>query len=148
MYTDLSVASQMSAFTINTAIVTCAVGTFGLAGMSGPFSMIMYSTQLDSYDVDHTARTITSTGRMRSITMIVAGIIAENVEHDYLAIATDNRGQSPDRFDIHFVTPFWNPNNPIATPSNVVSGWSRFGGDVATGLVLLNPTQLGGVNVG
>jgi hypothetical protein len=149
MYTDLSVASQMSAFTINPTMVSCAVGTFGVVGMSGPFSMIMYSTRIDSYDANTSTRTITSTGRMRSITMIVAGVVTENLEHDFIAVATDNRGASPDRFDVHFVTPFWTPGltNPMATASGLRPGWARFGGNVATGLVLLSPTQLGGVNV-
>lgn len=148
MYTDLSVASQMSAFTINPTSVTCAVGTLGVAGFTGPFSMIMYSTNIDDYDIDTSARTLTATGRMRSITLTALGLVAENVEHDFISIAVDKRGVAPDRFDVHFVTPFWNPDNPMATPSTVRPGWVRFGGDVARSVDLLNPISLGGVNVG
>lgn len=147
MYTDPSVAAQMSTFTINPTMVSCGVGTFGLAGMTGPFSMIMFSVQIATYDSDPASGTIVATGRMRSITMIVLGVVRETVEHDFVAIAVDHRGRGPDRFDIHFVTSFWNRANPLATPSEEVPGWVRFGGDVATGLVLLNPTQLGGVKV-
>jgi hypothetical protein len=148
MYTDMSTANQMSTFTIEPTLVTCGVGTFGVAaaGQSGPFAMLMYSVNIASYNANHMTAVITATGRMRSITR-VSGLAVENVEHDFIAIAVDNRGIGPDRFDVHFTTPFWSPSNPLATPSSVHPGWSRFGGNVvadpATGA---NPT--GGVTVG
>lgn len=151
IYVDASTANQMSGFTINPSGVSCAVGTFGLGATatSGPFSMLMYSVRIDSYVADHSIHTITATGRMRSITMLVAGAIAENVEHDFIAVASNNMGIGTDRFDVHFVTPFWTPGltQPMATPSSLRPGWARFGGNVATGLFLLNPTSIGGVNV-
>jgi hypothetical protein len=111
MYVDMSTAQQMSTFTIAPQLVTCGVGTFGIGQLSlaGPFSMLMYSTRIDSYDVDKSTRTITATGRMRSITIIAAGAVTENVEHDFIAIAVNNAKQGTDRFDVHFVTPFWTP---------------------------------------
>jgi hypothetical protein len=151
IYVDMSTAQQMSTFSIAPTLVTCGVGTFGVGqlALSGPFAMLMYSTRVDSYTVDRGSRTITATGRMRSITMLAAGVLTENVEHDFIAIATNNAGVGTDRFDVHFVTPFWTPGltNPLATASSVRPGWSRFGGNVATTAPLLgNGTALGGVN--
>ncbi len=150
MYVDMSTANQMSTFTIAPQLVTCGVGTFGIGplAIAGPFSMLMYSTRIDSYDVDKSTRTITATGRMRSITLIASGVVTENVEHDFIAIAVNNAGIGTDRFDVHFVTPFWTPgllSNPMATASSVRPGWSRFGGNVAK--ALKGKTPLGGVNV-
>ncbi len=51
MYTDLSVASQASTFTLNRNQVSCGVGTVNLLGAVGPFEMIMYSLSVDSYNV-------------------------------------------------------------------------------------------------
>ncbi|MGH3738394.1 MAG: hypothetical protein ACRDT6_22725 [Micromonosporaceae bacterium] len=144
IYTDLSVASQLSAFSILNSIVTCGVGTVGAAGLTGPFSMLMYSTNISMFRADRAARTLTAKGRMISITM-VAGLTQENVEHDFLAIAKDNRGAGADRFDVHFLTSFWSPSNPMATPSDVVDGWVRFGGGCIRDLL---GTQMGGVSVG
>jgi hypothetical protein len=148
IYVDMSTAQQMSTFSIAPQLVTCGVGTFGVGqlALSGPFAMLMYSTRIDSYDVDSGSRTITATGRMRSITMIALGVVTENVEHDFIAIATNNNGIGTDRFDVHFVTPFWTPGmlQPLATPSAVRPGWSRFGGNVATDA--LRKHALGGVN--
>jgi hypothetical protein len=149
MYVDMSTAQQMSTFTIAPQLVTCGVGTFGIGQLSlaGPFSMLMYSTRIDSYDVDKSTRTITATGRMRSITIIAAGAVTENVEHDFIAIAVNNAKQGTDRFDVHFVTPFWTPgltSNPLATASAVRPGWARFGGNVAK--ALRGKVVLGGVN--
>lgn len=142
MYWDLSTASQLSTFSIQPTLVTCGVGTVGLLGLSGPFAMMMYSVRINSYTVDRGARTLTASGRMRSIT-IVAMAVQENVEHDFIAVAVDNRGVGPDRFDVHFTTPFWAPPNPLATPSTLRPGWSRFGGGVAG----VGSTPLGGVTV-
>jgi hypothetical protein len=146
MYVDMSTAQQMSTFTIDPNLVTCGVGTFGIGqlALSGPFSMLMYSTRIDSYEID--GNTIKAKGRMRSITMIAAGLVTENVEHDFLAIASGGGPGGGGRFDVHFVTPFWTPGlmQPMATPSGVVGGWARFGGNVATNLV--DKTPLGGVN--
>lgn len=149
MYVDMSTAQQMSTFTIAPDLVTCGVGTFGVGqlALSGPFSMLMFSTSVESYDIDKSARTITATGRMRSITMIATGLVTESVEHDFIAIAKNNGGtKTTDRFDVHFVTPFWTPGltNPMATPSKVRPGWSRFGGNVAKNLG--GKIVLGGVN--
>lgn len=146
MYVDMSTAQQMSTFTIDPNLVTCGVGTFGVGqlALSGPFSMLMFSTRIDSYNID--GNEIRATGRMRSITMIAAGLVTENIEHDFLAIASGGGPQGGGRFDVHFVTPFWTPGllQPMATPSGVVGGWARFGGMVATNL--LEKTPLGGVN--
>jgi hypothetical protein len=49
LYTDPSVASQVSTFTINPNQVSCGVGTVNAEGLFGPFEMIMYSTQINSY---------------------------------------------------------------------------------------------------
>jgi hypothetical protein len=148
MYVDMSTAQQMSGFSITPSLVTCAVGTFGIAQMSlsGPFSMSMYSTTVDEYDVNPETHTITASGRMVSITMIAAGLVTEHVEHDYIAVATNNMGNGTDRFDVHFVTPFWSPGllQPMATPSSLRPGWARFGGNVAK--ALLTNVPLGGVN--
>jgi len=148
MYVDMSTAQQMSTFTIDSGLVTCGVGTFGVGqlALAGPFSMLMYSTTIESFNHNTATRTITATGRMRSITMIAAGLVTENVEHDFIAIATNNNGVGTDRFDVHFVTPFWSPGllQPMATPSNVRPGWARFGGNVAKALLTNMP--LGGVN--
>lgn len=143
MYWDQSTASQLSTWSIQPTLVQCAVGTVGLLGLSGPFAMVMYSVNVEDYDIQRGARTLVATGRMRSIT-IVAMVVEENVEHDFICVATDNRGVSPDRFDIHYTTPFWGPTNPMATPSTLRPGWSRFGGDVAQSL---DGTPLGGVTV-
>ena len=144
MYSDMSTAQQMSTFTMQPTLVSCGVGTFGALGQSGPFAMLMYSVNIQSYKASSSTRTLTATGRMRSITRI-AGQTVENVEHDFIAIAVDNRGNKADRFDVHFTTPFWSAPNPLATPSSVRPGWSRFGGVVAKDLA---GSQLGGVTVG
>jgi len=88
----------------------------------------MYATKISSYVVDREARRITVEGRMRSITRM-GTMTVEDVEHDFLAIALDQPG-GHDRFDVHFVTPFWNPGNPMATHSTLHDGWVRFGGEV------------------
>jgi hypothetical protein len=133
MYTDPSVAFQLSGFTINRRMVSCAVGTLAVSvipGQPGPFSMLMYSTKIDSYDVhDHQ---IIATGRMRSITRM-GNQTNEDVEHPFKAVATDNRGSGPDTFVVHFSTPFWDPaHNPMSSKSSLVPGWAQFGGAIAT----------------
>jgi hypothetical protein len=135
MYTDPSVASQISSFSINRSTVTCGVGTLAGPDFTGPFAMLMYALQIKNYRVDQAAKTITCAGRMRSITK-VAGTTAEDVQHDFLAIAAAGDGPTG-RFDVHLVTPFWNPSNPMSTHSTVVAGWVRFGGALLIGEIAL-----------
>lgn len=129
-YTDPSVAGQLSYFTINPRMVSCGVGpvSFPAVSSSGPFAMLMYATHIRSYRVDRAASTIEAIGRLRSITRVFGSTLEEDVEHDFLAIAVDSRGLRPDRFDVHFTTPFWNRANPMCTPSDAHPGWCRFGG--------------------
>src|SRR5919109_5028599 len=121
MYTDSSVAHQVSSFTINPQTVSCGVGTLAAGGeASGPFAMLMYATRMDSYTVDKEFGEIRATGRMRSITK-VGGAVVEDAEHDFLAVAAATVAHGGfeqavhaggDRFDIHFQTPFWDQYNP------------------------------------
>lgn len=145
-YTDPSVASQISNFTINRQMVSCGVGTVGVTppGFTGPFAMLMYARDISHYHADHLAKEINASGRMRSITH-VAGALVEDANHDFLAIAEDN-GATGDRFDIHFSTPFWSPSNPLCTPSTLVPGKCRFGGVLVTDVNGAN--QMGDVTVG
>jgi hypothetical protein len=131
MYTDPSVANQISSFSINRAMVSCGVGTLAGPGFSGPFAMLMYATRINAYELDRAGRTIRCTGRMRSITK-VGGTTREDVQHDFVAIAAAADGPSG-RFDVHMVTPFWNTSNPMSTHSTVVDGWVRFGGALLMG---------------
>jgi len=131
MYTDPSVASQISSFSINRITVTCGVGTLAGPNFTGPFAMLMYAVQIKDYQVDRMAHTIRCTGRMRSITRM-AGTTAEDVQHDFVAIAAAGEGGTG-RFDVHMVTPFWNTSNPMSTHSTVVDGWVRFGGALLIG---------------
>lgn len=131
MYTDPSVANQISSFTINRTIVSCGVGTLAFGSSSGPFAMLMYSTRLADYQIDRVSGTISATGRMRSITR-AAGTTVEDAQHDFLAVAAAHGADGP-RFDVHMVTPFWNPSNPMGTPSTVVKGAVRFGGKLLMG---------------
>jgi hypothetical protein len=142
-YTDPSVANQISNFTINRCMISCGVGTITDGRFSGPFAMLMFATSISSYVVSRGHANIRAVGRMRSITRI-AGATVEDVEHDFLAIAVDKRGAGPDRFDVHFTTPFWSPGNPFCTPSTVRPGWCRFGG-----ALILDPNgnQMGDVSV-
>lgn len=137
MYTDASVANQASSFSINPEEVSCGVGTVSANGAAGPFEMLMYSLGTINYSVDPLTRTITASGRMRSITR-VAGVIVEDVHHDFIAVAVDNQPGHPqpnraDRFETHFATPFWNLSNPMCTPSPRVAGGCRFGGQLFLG---------------
>ena len=146
MYTDGSVANQVSSFTINPKMVSCGVGTLAAGGdASGPFAMLMYSTRIDSYVVDQEAGEIRATGRMRSITK-AANAVVEDTEHDFLAIAASTVGHGGfggamhaggDRFDVHFSTPFWDSYNPMCTPSAVAAGKCRFGGQLLMGHVFM-----------
>jgi hypothetical protein len=146
MYTDDSVAHQVSSFTINPKMVSCGVGTLAPGGdSSGPFAMLMYSTRIDNYTVDKETGEIRATGRMRSITKMGTTVV-EDAEHDFLAIAaaTVPHGgfqqaihAGGDRFDVHFSTPFWDQYNPMCTPSTVAAGKCRFGGELLLGHVFM-----------
>jgi hypothetical protein len=153
-YTDPSVASQISNFTINRQMVSCGVGTVtGGTSFSGPFAMLMYSKDIQFYHANHLKKTISASGRMRSITH-VGGTLAEDVDHDFLAVAVDN-GATGDRFDVHFRTCFWNgpapgpgtcAPSPFCTPSSEVPDGCRFGGELVTDNSTQN--QMGDVTVG
>lgn len=138
MYTDPSVAQQLSTFSVNPAAVTCGVGTVAGGQFTGPFAMLMYSLGIDSYVADASLHTIRARGLMRSITRF-GGQTVEDKTHEFLCVAVATIGQGSGRFDVHFATPFWNPSNPLATPSNVVDGWVRFGGDVLMGEIAVGP---------
>jgi len=146
MYTDSSVANQVSSFTINPKTVSCGVGTLAAGGdASGPFAMLMYATRMDSYTVDQDAGEIRATGRMRSITKVGSAVV-EDTEHDFLAVASGpvphggfdqavHAGGS--RFDVHFSTPFWDRYNPMCTPSTIKAGACRFGGELLMGNIFI-----------
>lgn len=135
IYTDASVANQLSSFTINRNMVSCGVGTVDATGglTGGPFAMLMFAPDPATYRAQDQRGVIRAAGdNMRSITW-VAGNELEDVIHSYVAIAVDgdsglNLGS--DRFDIHFKTGFWNTGNPLCTPSTVVAGGCRFGGNL------------------
>jgi hypothetical protein len=137
-YTDASVANQISNFSINPRMVSCGVGTIATSGWTGPFAMLMYAQDIRSYKVDAKASMIQAKGAMRSITA-VAGNTMEDVTHKFLAIAVDGKAAGPDRFDVHFRTDFWNTANPMCSPSSIVSGGCRFGGEVLLGGVAVGP---------
>jgi hypothetical protein len=159
MYGNLTTASQISTFTIDNQRVTCGVGTLALdtsmvtsmlpllgpvtsslpvvGGWTGPFAMLMYSTSIETFDIDRAGGMLRATGRMRSITN-AAGVTIEDVEHDFLGIAHDGGDKHPDTFGVHFTTPFWKVgSNPMATPSDQVDGWSFFGGELLLGAVIV-----------
>jgi hypothetical protein len=146
MYTDPSVANQVSSFTINPQTVSCGVGTIAAGGeASGPFAMLMYATRMDTYAVDEKAGEIRATGRMRSITKMGTAVV-EDTEHDFLSIAATTVAHGGfeqavhaggDRFDVHFSSPFWDRYNPMCTPSTVLDGACRFGGELLLGGVFL-----------
>jgi hypothetical protein len=137
MYTDASTANQASTFTINRRLVSCGVGGADLAGL-GPFEMLMFSTRIDTYAVDRQTKEIRAQGEMRSITR-VGGQVIEDVRHPFIALALDLDGNESqprtDRFDVHFRTPFWQPGNPLCTPSTKFPGQCRFGGVLIAGNV-------------
>jgi hypothetical protein len=152
-YSDASVGNQISNFSINRQMVSCGVGTFSTPpGKGGPFAMLMYARDITFYQADHRTKTITARGRMISITH-VNGEEVEREEHDFIAIAKDRRepvvqqgNPMEDRFDIHFHTTFWQPGNPLCTPSTEFPGECRFGGDLVTDNEGLR--QMGDVTVG
>lgn len=78
IYTDASVASQVSTFTLNKNQVSCGVGTVNADGTFGPFEMLMYSLSIDSYVIDRSAKTVTASGKMRSITRVSGVIVLPN----------------------------------------------------------------------
>ena len=132
MYTDMSDAQHLSSFTINPSMVSCGVGSVAQGQNSGPLAMLMYSTHVASYLADPRTSQIRATGRVRSITRM-GGQTVDDVLADFLAVATASIGNGPGRFDIHFETPFWNRSNPLATPSEIVDPWIRFGGVLIIG---------------
>ena len=137
MYTDSSTANQASTFTINRKLVTCGVGGVDVAGPgTGPFEMLMFSTRIDSYSVNPATKEIDARGEMRSITRL-GGNVLEDVRHPFIALAVDLDGDESqprtDRFDVHFKTPFWQPGNPLCTPSTRFPGLCRFGGVLIAG---------------
>lgn len=146
MYTDASVANQVSSFTINPLMVSCGVGTLAPGGeFSGPFAMLMYATRMDDYRVDPDTGEIHARGRMRSITK-TNNTVMEDAEHDFIAIASDSVAHGGfeqaahaggDRFDVHFQTPFWDGFNPMCTRSDKVDGGCRFGGELLMGDILI-----------
>lgn len=135
MYSDPSTANQASTFTINRLLVTCGVGAENIPGI-GRFEMLMYSTRLRQYGVDPARKEITARGEMRSITR-AGGEVVEDVRHRFIAHARDLDGDESeprrDRFDVHFKTAFWNPGNPLCTPSERYPGLCRFGGRLFAG---------------
>lgn len=153
-YSDASVANQISNFTINRQMISCGVGTVATPpNFSGPFAMLMYAKDIFHYDANHQTKIIRARGRMRSITHF-GGVQAEDVEHDFLAIAVDN-GALGDTFNIHFRTCFWNaaggpldPSCPDSAcdPSTEVPDGCRFGGQLLTDN--LGQTQMGDITVG
>jgi hypothetical protein len=138
MYTDPSVANQVSTFTINRSLVSCGVGTANVGGFVGPFEMLMFSTRIESYGVNTTTREITAKGEMRSITR-TGGAVVEDVRHPFIAHAEDLDGDEgmprSDRFAVHFKTAFWKPGNPMCTPSDRYPGLCKFGGRLFAGNV-------------
>jgi hypothetical protein len=147
MYSDPSVANQTSSFSINQRMVSCGVGTLaidtatGLPKSTGPFAMLMFALAIDSYKTDTTSVAATGgPGTMRSITRVGGGTV-EDTTHAYIAIGFDGTFVSqPDRFDVHFKTPFWNTMNPMCTPSDKISGGCRFGGQLLMGDVVVGNT--------
>lgn len=145
MYTADNTALMFSSFTVNQKMVSCGVGTVGLPrellggafmsglklgdGLTGPFAMNMFSTRIDEYLLDRNARTIRVSGRMRSQTFMGA-MAVDDVEHDFNGI-----GVHPDRFTLHFRTPFWKPGNPLAFASKEFPGKVFFGGRMQLGFI-------------
>lgn len=142
MYTDPSVANQAATFTINRRLVSCGVGAENIPGI-GRFEMLMFSTRIRLYQVAPRRKEITARGEMRSITR-AGGSIAEDVRHRFIAHAVDLDGDESeprrDRFDVHMRTAFWQPSNPLCTPSDRYPGLCRFGGVLILGNVNVAPT--------
>jgi hypothetical protein len=151
MHSGPDTAMGISTFTVSPSSVSCGVGSMGNSpgalpgtaampmgmGTSGPFAMMMYATTVRHYTVDKHLHSITARGTMRSITAM-GGQVVEDVLHPYICVAYDRRGERPDEFYLHFLTPFWNAKNPMATKSTVNDAWAMFG----------SPILFGEVNVG
>jgi hypothetical protein len=153
MHAEMGTMQMLSAATISSKLVTCQVGQVGLnsdmvqmlqpvlgkvfgPGFTGPFAMLMFSEDVSSYKIDRTNKTITAQGTMRSITKI-GGLTIDDAMTPYLAVASDNKAKGAvDTFFLSYKTPFWNTaTNPLATPSQFVSGFSQFGGELIMGQV-------------
>jgi hypothetical protein len=150
VYSDQSTLFQSSIFSANRLFVECGVGTENLALPTGqhlgPFEMLMYSETIDSYDVSGT--TIVISGTMRSITRM-AGTVIDDAIHPFVAVAQDGVAPAKDRWDLYYITPFWRqvPNllgNPLGsllcTPSDVIPGGCKFGGELFMGNVNASST--------
>jgi hypothetical protein len=141
MHTGASTVFQAASFTINPYATTCQVGTLDLLGALGPFEMSMVSVN-QTYAVDPLMKTLTSQGKMRSITR-VGGVVVEDIIHPFIAVATDNAPGYPqpntkDTFVLHFKTPFWHVGNPLCTASDKIPGGCKFGGPIFLGHVNVN----------
>lgn len=137
MHTGPTTAFQVSGFTINPRGTTCQVGTVNPNGAFGPFEMVMFSVKDVTYKIDGGAKTITSDGRMRSITRM-GGAVVEDIVTSFIAFAKDNAPGVPqpntsDVFELHFITPMWNVANPLCTPSERIPGGCKFGGNIFVG---------------
>ncbi|HEX5116338.1 MAG TPA: hypothetical protein VFW65_14180 [Pseudonocardiaceae bacterium] len=156
-HAEMGTMQMLSAATLSPQLVTCAVGQMGLnsdmvaalapvlgkvfgPGFTGPFAMLMFAEDVASYEVDRSAKMITAKGTMRSITKI-GGLTIDDAMTPFLAIGTDNKAKgTPDTFFLSYKTPFWNTaTNPLATPSQFVSGFSQFGGELIMGQVNVAP---------
>gem|GEM_PF-4930546 len=146
MHVGPDTAMGISTFALNRLSVSCGVGSLGNSpgavpmsaamptglATSGPFAMMMYSTQIQSFAVDRKAGSLTATGTMRSIT--AAGTqVMEDVLHPFVAVGLDRHGRTPDEFYLHFRTPFWNADNPMATKSSLRDSWAVFGSPILFG---------------
>jgi hypothetical protein len=140
-------ALGISTFTLNPNSVTCGVGSLGNApgavpgsdaiptglATTGPFAMLMYTTEITSYKVDRAAGKITASGVMRSITTAGTQLI-EDMEHPFVCQGFDKRNRGADVFLLHFVTKFWSPSaNPMATVSSLRKDWAMFGSALILG---------------
>jgi hypothetical protein len=138
MHTGASTLFQAASFTINPNATTCQVGTLDALGAVGPFEMSMVSVD-QTYAVDTLMKTLTSQGKMRTITR-VGGKVVEDIIHPFIAVATDNAPGYPqpntkDTFVLHFKTPFWQAGNPMCTASDKIPGGCKFGGPIFLGHV-------------
>jgi hypothetical protein len=146
MHVGPDTAMGISTFGLNRLSVICGVGSLGNSpgavpmsatvptglANSGPFAMMMYSTQVQTFTIDRKARSLTATGTMRSITA-AGNQIMEDVLHPFIAVGLDKGGKAPDEFYLHFLTPFWSANNPMATKSNLKDSWAMFGSPILFG---------------
>ena len=142
MHTGPTTAFQVSSFTLNPRGTTCQVGTVNALGAVGPFEMSMFSTKDQTYTISGALKTITASGRMRSITR-VGGVVVEDIIHPFIAVGKDNAPGVPqpntsDEFVMHFITPFWRVGNPLCTPSEKIVGGCKFGGPIFLGDVNVN----------